>query len=144
MITPPDLSLLFIMLCFWAVFFVVSTQLVRPLLRILDQREQQVRGARQDLEASRAQLQQAVAASEHELAAAAIEATRERAALRAEGETSRRARLDAARTLAQQRLSGLATELDEAAAAARAGLKAQTAQLARELASQVLGRSVRG
>jgi len=143
-ITPPDLSLLFIMLCFWAVFFVVSTQLVRPLLRILDQREQQVRGARQDLEASRAQLQQAVAASEHELAAAAIEATRERAALRAEGETSRRARLDAARTLAQQRLSGLATELDEAAAAARAGLKAQTAQLARELASQVLGRSVRG
>lgn len=143
MITPPDLSLVFIMLCFWAVFFVVSTQLVKPLLRILDQREEQAAGARRDLEATRAAFQQAMAASERELAAASVEATKERAALRAEGEASRRARLDAARELAQQRLARLASELDETAAAARAGLRAQTSQLARELAARILGRSVR-
>lgn len=142
MITPPDLSLVLIMLCFWAVFFVVSTQLVRPLLRILDQREQQAEGARHDLETTRTRLQEAMAASEREMVAASVEATRERAALRAEGEASRRARLDGARELAQQRLAGLARELDEAAASARVGLRTQASQLARELAAQVLGRRV--
>lgn len=131
------------MLCFWAVFFVVSTQLVRPLLRILDERERQAREARQDLEATRSEFQQAMAASERELATASVEAARERAALRAEGEARRRARLDAARELAQQRLSRLGGELDEAAAAARAGLRAEADHLARELAARVLGRSVR-
>ena len=50
MITPPNLSLLFIMLCFWAVFFVVSSQIVKPLGRVLDEREALSRGARQRLD----------------------------------------------------------------------------------------------
>ena len=142
MITPPDLSLVLVMLCFWAVFFVVSTQLVRPLLRILDQREQQAQGARHDLETTRTRLREALAASERELAAASVEAARERAALRAEGEASRRDRLDGARELAQQRLAGLTRELDEVATSLRSGLRTEVGRLAQELAAHVLGRGI--
>lgn len=143
MITPPDLSLIFIMLCFWAVFFVVSSQVVKPLGRVLDKRETLARGARQRLDEARSALQAAVARSERELATASAEATRERAALRAEGEATRRAHLDAARERSQQTLARLGRDLDQASAEARAGLRAGTEHLARELASRLLGRGLR-
>lgn len=143
MITPPDLSLVLIMLCFSAVFFVVSSQLVKPLLRILDQREHEAQDARGGLGAARAALQDALASSERELAVASAEATRERSGQRAAGEASRRARLEAAREVAQQRLASLGKELDAAAAEARAGLRSQVGQLATELATRMLGRRLR-
>jgi F0F1-type ATP synthase membrane subunit b/b' len=142
-ITPPDLSLIFIMLCFWAVFFVVSSQIVKPLGRVLDEREALSRGARQRLEEARSALQAAMARTENELAAASVEATRERASMRAEGEATRRARLDAARERSQQTLARLGQDLDQASAEARAGLRASTEHLARELASRLLGRGLR-
>lgn len=143
MITPPDLSLVFIMLCFWAVFFVVASQVVKPLGRILDEREALSRGAHQRLDEARSALQMAMMRSEKELAVASTEATRERAAMRAEGEATRRARLDAARERSQQTLANLGRDLDQASADARAGLRANTEQLARELASRLLGRGLR-
>ncbi|MFZ5788793.1 MAG: hypothetical protein ACOY3Y_20330, partial [Acidobacteriota bacterium] len=45
MITPPNLSLLLIMACFWLVFFLVRSQLVKPLGAVLDEREKRVREA---------------------------------------------------------------------------------------------------
>lgn len=143
MITPPNLSLLFIMLCFWAVFFVVSSQIVKPLGRVLDEREALLRGAHQRLDEARSAFEAAVTRSEKELALASTEATRERAAMRAEGEATRRARLDAARERSQQTLASLGRDLDQASAEARAGLRATTEQLARELASRLLGRGLR-
>jgi F-type H+-transporting ATPase subunit b len=141
-ITPPDLSLVFIMLCFWAVFFVVSSQIVKPLGRVLDEREALAHSARQRLEEARAAVQAAMARSERELAAASAEATRERASMRAEGEASRRAHLDAARERSQQTLARLGRDLDQASAEARTGLRTDTEQLARELASRLLGRGL--
>lgn len=140
MITPPDFSVFFIMLCFWAVFFVVSTQIVKPLLRILDEREQETEGARSRLQSIRAAIASAMAASERELAAASAEATRERGAMRSEGEAMRRARLDAARAQAHEALARLGSELDESTQEARLGLRTRAFQIARELAVQLLGR----
>lgn len=140
MITPPDFSVFFIMLCFWAVFFVVSAQIVKPLLSILDAREQETEGARSRLEGIRTAFAAAMAESERELAVASAEATRERGAMRSEGETRRRARLDAAREQAHETLARLKNELDESTQKARIGLRTRATQLARELATQLLGR----
>jgi F0F1-type ATP synthase membrane subunit b/b' len=76
------------------------------------------------------------------VAVAASEGQRERASLRASGEAIRREKLEAARGEVQQHLARLSGELDEASRAARAVLRDRGGQLARELASHLMGRSV--
>ena len=47
MFAPPNYSLFLVMACFWLVYLLVSTQLVKPLGRVLDEREARIRaGAR--------------------------------------------------------------------------------------------------
>jgi F0F1-type ATP synthase membrane subunit b/b' len=77
-----------------------------------------------------------------ELSAAASEGQRERASLRATGDTERRRRIETARGEVQQRLARLSGELEEASRAARAALRERSGELARELASRLLGRRV--
>jgi F-type H+-transporting ATPase subunit b len=138
----PNLSLLLIMACFWAVFVLVSTQLVRPLGALLDERERRVREARAEHETARQAVADAVARCGRELVAGSAEAGKERTALRGQGEAARRAALDAARTQAQQRLALLEGELERAAQEARSQLRERSTELARALASRLLGRRV--
>jgi F-type H+-transporting ATPase subunit b len=139
---PPNFSLFLIMACFWLVYLLVYTQLVKPLGRVLDEREARVKTAREGFEQARQALTEAVARCEREVAEAASEGQRERASLRASGEAIRREKLEAARGEVQQHLARLSGELDEASRAARAVLRDRSGQLARELASRLMGRSV--
>jgi len=138
----PNLSLLLIMACFWAVFLLVTTQLVRPLGALLDERERRVREAHEQYETTRQAVADAIARCERELAAGSAEAGKQRAAVRAQGEAARRAALEAARTQAQERLALFGSELEQATRDARASLRERSAELARELASRLLGRRV--
>lgn len=139
---PPNYSLLLIMACFWLVYLLVYTQLVKPLGRVLDEREARVKTAREGFDQARQALAEAVARCERELAVAASEGQRERTSLRASGDEERRRKLEAARGEVQQQLVRLSGELDEASRAARATLRDRSGQLARELASRLIGRSV--
>jgi F0F1-type ATP synthase membrane subunit b/b' len=139
---PPNYSLLLIMACFWLVYLLVSTQLVKPLGSVLDEREARIKAAREAYEHARQVLTDAVFRCEREVAGAAAEGQRERASLRASGEAARRSKLEAARAEVQQRLTRLSRELDEASQGVRATLRERSGRLARELASQLLGRSV--
>jgi len=141
-IAPPNFSLLLVMACFWLVFLLVATQLVGPLGKVLDARARRDREAKEAFETAQGALRQAVERCERDLAAAASDAQRERAALRGEGETARRARIDVARAQVQERLARLDAELHEAAARARESLRAYAGELARRLASRVVGRNV--
>jgi F-type H+-transporting ATPase subunit b len=138
----PNSSLFLIMACFWLVYLVVSTLLVKPLGRVLDEREGRAKAAREAYDRARGTLEEVVARCERELSAAASEGQRERASLRASGDAERRRRIEAARGEVQQQLARLAGELDEASRAARAALRERSSELARELASRVLGRRV--
>ena len=138
----PKYSLVLVMACFWLVYLLVSSQLVRPLGGVLDEREQRASAARQAFEQAEKVLAEAVARCEAELSAAAADGQRERASLRAAGDAARRARLEEARARSHERLSGLTTELEEAARAARAGLRSRAGELARRLASRLSGRSI--
>jgi F-type H+-transporting ATPase subunit b len=138
----PNYSLLLVMACFWLVYLLVTTQLVRPLARLLDERGRRIREAAEAHEHALAALAEATTRCERDLASAAAEGQRERAAQRAAGEAARRERLEAARTQVQQRLATLDAELAEASSAARGTLRRRGGELARELASRVLGRAV--
>ena len=142
MLALPNYSLLLVMACFWLVFLLVSTQLVRPLGRLLEEREGRIEAARLGHERARAELTEAMARCDREVASAAAEAQKDRAALRAAGEAARRARLEEARVQVQARLATLGAELDEASRAARAALRERGTELARELASRGAGRSL--
>lgn len=142
MFGPPNYSLFLVMACFWLVYLLVSTQLVKPLGRVLDERDATIRAGRDAYDQARQSLEEAVARCERKLSVAASEGQRQRASLRATGDEERRRRIEAARGQAQQRLAQLSGELDEASRAARTVLRERSGQLARELASRLLGRSV--
>jgi F-type H+-transporting ATPase subunit b len=138
----PNYSLLLVMACFWLVYLVVSTQLVKPLGKLLDERDLRVKAAREGYELAQDALAEAVARCERELSAAASEGQRERALLRAAGDEGRRRKIETARSEVQQRLAEVSIELGEASRAARAALRERSAEMARQLASHILGRSV--
>jgi F0F1-type ATP synthase membrane subunit b/b' len=140
--TAPNLSLLLIMACFWLVYLLVSTQFLKPVGALLDQREAQVRSAREMLETAKRELSEAIARCERELAQAAGEGQKVRASLRADGEAARRARLDAARVAGQERLAALAGELATVTDEARATLRARSGEVARALAERLLERRI--
>jgi F-type H+-transporting ATPase subunit b len=139
-ITAPNLSLLLIMACFWLVYWLIATQLVRPLGRVLDERAARIGEARDTLTAVEARFAEAMARCERDLGLAAVEAQKERAAQRAAGEAARRAQIEAARGEGQKRLAALAAELEAASDKARTQLREQGLGLARNLAERLLGR----
>jgi F-type H+-transporting ATPase subunit b len=139
-ITAPNLSLLLIMACFWLVYWLIATQLVRPLGRVLDERARRIGEARDTLAAVETRFAEAMTRCERDLGVAAGEAQKERAAQRAAGEATRRARLDAARAEGQKRLATLAAELEAASRSARSQLRERGLRLARDLAERLLGR----
>lgn len=142
MIPAPNFSLLLVVACFWLVYFVVSRLLVKPMGLVLDERRRRAAEAQEGFDAAERSLREAVGRCERELAAAGLEAGKQRQALRSQGEAERGARLTAARELGQQRLSEIATDIEAATVSARTALRGQAGALARELASRLAGRSV--
>jgi F0F1-type ATP synthase membrane subunit b/b' len=141
-ITPPNLSLLLIMACFWLVFWLVYTQFLKPIGALLDQREKQIQSAAAVFTTAKDELDEAMTRCERELAQAATEGQKARGVLRGEGEAARRARLDEARQQGQQRLAALAAELDTATEEARAALRASSGDLAHALAERLVERRI--
>jgi F0F1-type ATP synthase membrane subunit b/b' len=139
-VSPPNYSLLLIMVCFWLVFFVVKGQLLKPLGSLMDERDRRERDAREGFTEARTAFDEAVARCESELADAARTGQKERTELRAAGEAVRRARLDAARARGQERLAQLGAELDDASRTARQELRGRAEALSRQLAEHLLGR----
>lgn len=142
MTITPNLSLLLIMACFWLVFILVSTQLVKPLGALLEERQRIVRGGADTLGAAHAETRELLAQCERQLMEASVEGQKERAALRAEGEAARRARLEAARTTGHDRLARVTQELKQAGRDAREQLRLRSRELAVDLAAKLLGRRV--
>ncbi len=143
MTVAPNLSLLLIMVCFWAVFALVATQLVRPLGALLEERQRRVREGADRLALAQTESQEALQRCERALVSASSQAQQERASVRAAGEAARRAKLEAARAVGQERLAQLSAELEQATRQARSELGVRSRELAAQLAEQLLGRGVR-
>jgi F0F1-type ATP synthase membrane subunit b/b' len=136
----PDLTI------FWVLFFILLTGLIfnglilRPVLRVMSEREGAVKSARELAESAAAQARTATAELESRTQAAHSEIFREM------DEKRRRALARRAELLAETRAK-VETEIVQAresvqkqSAAARARLEQDTASLAGEIVERVLGR----
>jgi len=140
--TPPNLSLLFIMVCFWLTLWLVNRFLIRPVAAVMDERGGRIDEAQQEWTARNEEHLAAVARIDEELATAAKEAARIREEMRQEAVIKREKALAGARAKADERLVAVLDSLEEEVEAARAELRRRAEKLAHLLASRLLGREM--
>ena len=140
--TPPNASLVLIMVCFWVTLWLVHRFLIRPVSAVLDDRRSRIDGAQQEWSARNEDFENAVSHVEDELQNAARDAARSRADARQKAMDARQAALDSARARADERLGGVLETLNTDADAARADLRRRAEELARMLAGRLLGREM--
>jgi F0F1-type ATP synthase membrane subunit b/b' len=140
--TPPNLSLILVMVCFWVTLWIVYRFLIRPVGAVIGERQRRIDDAQQEWSAKNEEYLAAVSRVEDEVAGAAKEAARIRADARQRALDERQAALDSTRANADERLAGFLETLDSEAEKARSDLRRHAAELARMLASRLLGREL--
>ena len=142
--TPPNLSLLFIMVCFWVTLWIVHRFLIRPIGGVIGERRRRIDDAQAEWSAKNEEYLAAVARVEEEVSAAAKESAGIRAEARQGAMDARQTALDRARATADERLLGVLETLDNETEAARSELRKRAEELARLLAGRLLGRELAG
>lgn len=140
--TPPNLSLLLIMVCFWVTLWIVYRFLIRPVGAVIGERRRRVDEAQQEWSAKNETYLAAVSQVEDGVAGAARDAARVRAEARQRAMDERQAALERARARADERLTAVLDTLDREAGAARDDLRGRAEELARMLAGRLLGREI--
>ncbi len=120
----------------------VNRLLLKPLAAVLAEREARTSGARERAEQLSGESQAQRAGLEERALAARAQAQARRVALLAEAEAEERALIDAAREAGQRELEEVRGSIAEELASARDTLAADAKKLAREAASQILGRKL--
>ncbi len=140
--TPPNVSLVLIMVCFWMTLWLVQRFLIRPVSAVLDDRRRRIDGAKQEWSARNEEYQTAVARIEDEVQNAARDAGKSRADARQRAMDARQQAMEAARARADERLVSVVESLDRDAEAVRGDLRLRAEELARLLAGRLLGREM--
>ena len=140
--TPPNVSLVLVMVCFWMTLWLVYRFLIRPVGATLDERSRRVDGAQREWAARNEEYLKAVAQVESEIQDAAKDTAKTRADARQKAMEQRQAALGEARARADERLAAVLETLDSDASAARAELRRRAEELARLLAGRLLGREM--
>lgn len=142
MIKAPDVTLVYVVVCFLISYAILTRFLFRPLSRILEQREEEERMAAQIHSESLAELQKTIARAEQQLSLARREALKERETLRADGRTHFERKLAEARAAAGTTIEAARRQIEADSARSSAELPSRAAALARLLAEKVLGRKL--
>ena len=136
----PDLSLLLVMVIFWATYVVLRVFVLKPLGGILAERERAVAGATASLVAALENEKETLAGIDRRLTEARREALAARHAARADANAKRQALLDDAREKARDAVAEAQAKLDGEIGVARAELAKNARATALEIASLALGR----
>jgi F-type H+-transporting ATPase subunit b len=140
--TPPNLSLFFVMVCFWVTLWLVQRFLIRPVGAVADERQRRLDDAQQEWAAKNEEHLVAVARVEDEMRGAAKEAGGIRAEARQKAMDERQKALAEARARADEHLVGVLDGFEREAETARAELRRRAGELARLLAGRLLGREL--
>jgi F-type H+-transporting ATPase subunit b len=140
--TPPNWSLILIMICFWVTFWLVQKFLIRPITGVLAERGGRIAGAEREWAGKHEAYLSASKRLEAELEEAARDAARLRAEQRQQAQGERQKLLDAARADAERRLDDALLALDRDAVAAREDLKTRANALGRAFAERLIGREL--
>ena len=139
---PPNLSLVLVMVCFWATLWLVRRFLIHPVGLALEERHRRIDGAQREWTTKHEAFLASVARVEGELEDAAREAAQIRAQARQRAQDARQQALEEVRGRADTRFAEALHSLESDAAAARDDLRRRAEDLARLLAGRLLGREV--
>jgi F-type H+-transporting ATPase subunit b len=140
--SPPNASLVLIMVCFWMTLWLVQRFLIRPVSAVLDDRRRRIDGAKQEWSARNEEYLAAVARIEDQVLNAARDASKSRAEARQRAMDARQVAMETARARADERLTSVVDGLDKDAEAVRGDLRHQAEELARLLAGRLIGREM--
>ncbi len=140
--SPPNASLVLIMVCFWMTLWLVQRFLIRPVSAVLDDRRRRIDGAKQEWSARNEEYLAAVARIEDQVLNAARDASKSRADARQRAMDARQMAMETARARADERLTSVVDGLDKDAEAARGDLRHRAEELARLLAGRLIGREM--
>lgn len=138
----PDLSLILVVVIFWAAYVVLRRFLLAPLGAVLAARERRVDEARASAEAALERQREIAADLDRRLTEARSESLAHREAARAAAGERRQAILDEAREKARSAAAEAQARLERDAHAAREQLGAEAKAIAAEIANYALGRKV--
>lgn len=138
----PDLSILLVMAIFGATFLVLKTFVFRPLGSILEEREARLEEAESALEKMLRREAEVVAELDQKLTSARREVLAAREASRLEAAAERQQTLETARERARVTVVTAQAQLEREIVATREELRRSTEAMARDIASQTLGRKV--
>jgi F0F1-type ATP synthase membrane subunit b/b' len=138
----PDLSLLLVVIIFWATYLVLRKYLLSPLGAVLAGREQRVDSARAAAEAALERQREVAADLDRRLTEARREALAHREAARAAAGERRQALLEEAREKSRLVAAEAQASLEREVLSARQQLGAEAKAIAGEIASYALGRKV--
>jgi F-type H+-transporting ATPase subunit b len=137
-----DLTFLVQVVLFVGLTLVLKPVLFDPLLKLFEEREKRIDGAKAQARKIDEKSAGALARYEAEMAKARAAATAERDRIRAEGLAREREILGGARATTTKVIDDGKRMAQAEAERVRAALKVRAAELARDLASRVLGREV--
>jgi F-type H+-transporting ATPase subunit b len=129
---------------FFIAFGVLYTLVFKPMVAMLEAREEAIDGAKDQAKRLDVEVKEKQASFEAELRKVKGASGEERDRLRAEGQEIERKLLDRVRSETQSLVADANVRLSKEAALARQELSGQRPQLAREIASKLLGREVQG
>jgi F-type H+-transporting ATPase subunit b len=138
----PDLSRLIPLLILFVVLVpILNALLFRPLLRVLDEREQRIDGARTRAAELSRQAAELVARHDEAIRQARELAHGEQVRHVEQARSQHHATVGEARRQAEQQITTARIDIARVAESARTALGAEAQQLAREIAARLLGRS---
>jgi F-type H+-transporting ATPase subunit b len=129
---------------FFIAFLVLYALVFKPMVALLEAREHAIGGAREEAKQLESDVQSKQSAFELELRRVRSSSGEERERLRAEGQELERKLLERVRVETQALVNEAKVRLDGEGRTVRSELAAQRGELAREIASRVLGREVQG
>jgi F-type H+-transporting ATPase subunit b len=143
LVLVPEPGLLLTLIAFFvALIFPVNAFVFKPLLRVLDERNERITGTRAKAAKLQGNAAELLAQYERQVVETKEASERDRRSLLEEVRAEAQRETAAARSEAEGRIEQARREVNESLDGARDSLRAQSQELAREAAAQVLGRAV--
>jgi F-type H+-transporting ATPase subunit b len=143
LVLVPELSRILPLIALFALLIAPANALVlKPLLRVLDERDARIGGTRARAERLEQDAAEVLARYERAVRETREDSERTRRALLTEVRSEVQREIAAARNEAEGRLDGARAEITASLESARGALRGEAQDLARQAASQVLGRAL--
>jgi F-type H+-transporting ATPase subunit b len=137
-----DYTILIQMANFLLIIFVLNKLLYKPILGIMEQRQEQLEKSDEEVKRLQQDVEQKLAQYEEQVRLAKIDAMEQRNAIVKEGADQSKSIIDAVRNEIPALMDQFHAKMSGEIEAARAVLRSQSQKISYEIANKVLGRSI--